>query len=346
MCVVAGCSCIHNPFASGPDIDIEQNDATSENLFFCSTGEYLYGFDQNTYEQKVKIKFNTLIAYGDKTEDGRVIVSDQGAHAGCWGTRLLVLDKEYRLIKEVKTNPTPTEALVYGGHIFVGAASMTSDAGFELQIFNENTYALEKEIAVDNIIIRDNYTSKGNDLYIAVGDYSAIEDVAPYILKVNLTNLEAEKFQAYRPSYDTARIFNTLFDTILVVTTPAAPNGHHVTSINVNTGTTISTIRLDTVAQVQAELTEPFMLPPCLVNGKLYYIMQETPYPSKKCRLIRLTYPQLTVESVKELNYDYRLVAFDYYYLNTTTLVIYSEANGLGIISFPEGTLLKHVDLE
>lgn len=346
MCVVVGCNCINNPLGSGLDIDIQQNEANSENLFFLSTGEYLYGFDKVTYDQKVKIKFNTFIAHGDKTPDGRVLLSDQGSSAGNWGARLLVLDKDYNLIKEMPTNPTPTEALVFGGHIFVGSASMTSNAKFELQIFNASTYALEKKIAVDNILIRDNYSSMGNDLYISVGDYRALEDIAPYILKVNLTNLEAEKYQGYTPSYDTARIANRLFDTMLVVTTPAAPNGHHVTCIDVRTGTTISGIRLDTIAQVQAGLNEPILLPPCLVNDKLYYILQERPYPSKKCRLVCLTYPQLSVESVRDLDYGYRLIAFDYYYLDNTTLVIYSKDNGLGVISFPEGTLLKHVDLE
>lgn len=344
-CVLASCKCT-NLLGSNSLMNIKQNDKQSNNLFFVSTSSFLYGFDSTTFEQKVKIQFNTHIAYGDKAEDGRLIIADQGSNAGSYGTRLLVLDKKYNLLREIETNPTPTDAQIIGGHIFVGAATMVTGSKYSLQIFNENTYSLEKELHVDNIIIRDNFAKRNDNLFISVGNYRAADSVAPYILKGDLTNLNFSKFEEYKPNYKKARIFSSLFDGVLIVTTPALVDSFHIAAIDLKTGTTISTIKLDTFPSILAGYGESILLPPCSKDGKLYYILQETIYPSKRCKLICLSYPELSVESVKELNFDFRLVAFDYYYLNPTTLVIYSKDNGLGVISVPDGTLLKHADLE
>lgn len=344
-CVITGCKCT-NPLGSTSLMDVEQNEAQSNGLFFLSTSSFLYGFDSTTLDQKVKIHFNTHIAFGDKADDGRLIIADQGAKAGTYGSRLLVLDSKYDLIKEIPTNPTPTDAQIIGGHIFAGAATMVNGSKFGLQIFNDKTYSLEKELQVDNIIIRDNYTNNNDDVFVSVGNYRAVDSVQPYILKGSLSNLTFDKYSGYRPDYNKARIFSSVFDSTLIVTTPAMVDSFHISAVDLRTGATLSAIQLDTIPSVSVGYGESILLPPCSKDGKLYYILQETAYPSKRCKLICLSYPQLSVVNVRELNFDFRLVAFDYYYLNPTTLVIYSKDNGLGVISVPDGILLKHSNLE
>ena len=344
-CIITGCKC-SNPLGSTSLMDIKQNDAQSDGLFFVNTSSYLYGFDTSNFEQKVKIQFNTHIAFGDKADDGRLVIADQGAKAGSYGNRLLVLDNKYNLIREITTNSTPTDAQIINGHIFIGAATMISGSKFGLQIFNANTYSLEKELQVDNIIIRDNYSKTNDNVFISVGNYRAVDSVPPYVLKGELSNLTFSKYTAYRPDYRKARIFSSVFDSTLIVTTPAIIDSFHISAIDLNNGATISTIQLDTVPSVMGDFGESILLPPCLKNGKLYYILQEVAYPSKRCKLICLNYPQLSIASVRDLNFEFRLVAFDYYYLNSTTLIIYSKDNGLGVISVPDGTLLKHVNIE
>ncbi|KMQ49341.1 hypothetical protein CHISP_3745 [Chitinispirillum alkaliphilum] len=333
---------------SGVKMKIEQKDATSQNLLFVTTYDHLYGFDQNSFEQKVKINFDRRnIGYGAKTPDGRIILADRGRTGGGWGSRLLVLDQNFNIIKEIETNPMPMDPVLFGNYIFVGCASFVNDGPKRnsIEIFDASTYEKVKEIPVEFDIERPEYSEDNENVYIAVTNLR--KDKFPYIISVNKTNLEVNQISYFEPSYNIQRYILKTIDSVLLASSYSVPSGVCINILDITNNQAIASVKLDTLTSL-ATSNMTFLLTPTLIDGKLHFPMKS--YKPPYTRIVTLSFPELELLEIKTPDHSYDPWSTDYYYLDDTLLVTYGQSSGpnygLNLISMPSGDIVKHAPLD
>jgi hypothetical protein len=325
-------------------INVLKVDSPLSGLFLCSTGEYLYGFDTLAYSLKAKIQFNTFIQYGANSP-GRVFLSDQGTQTGFWGDRLLVLNDNGSLIKEVPCRSIPTDVRIFGSKFFVGASGMLGGADeFPLQAFDLNSYAPLNEYTVQGMATGDCYSVFGSDLYVAIKNYTETPGRSCYILHVDLNTLTATRHNELASVHDVARINVAVADSFLTVSYNIEYDIEAFNRISYNKLSSVNLLSDTNTNFLISDTTRSFLFAP-KIFGKELFVLLSTPVTSKNSFIV-YSLPDLSFQRIISISTSSAIDINNYYYTSSGLFVSYGSDTGFFVINPSTGAVLFYTALD
>ena len=280
---------------------IEEPKEDFSQLIFFGVAKHLIGLDPIDFEREADFKFENYIAYGDKTDDGRVFVIDDGNKLGDWGEHFYVLNEDGEKIGKEKIFPNSRNFKVVGDKIFVANSAYTSEGYAGLQILDVNSYQkLYESKEINEIINENNIYQYNNAIYVGVSAFEP-KDRKAHILKFDDNTLAKGEIYKYTKDFPYQKIDILIYNDYLVITYLF---NRRVQIFDLTTDELVRTIDINSLVDISNDEEVSYRLDnPRLINGELVLLLRDN-------MGLEMTYQKLLIFDKDSLEFE-REVSLD-----------------------------------